>query len=71
MQAMTEDYSDKDYAVKKKEGQAMKAHPDAKDKHTQFNMVMSETQKDLKQQKKRNNLSDAFQLIIKERFWTL
>jgi hypothetical protein len=65
MQAAAEGYSDKDYVAEKDQLLTMAAQLHVKEKLTQFNIIMLEYEKDLKQEQKRNMLSVEDQLIIK------
>jgi type II secretory pathway component PulF len=65
LQAAAEGYTDEYYAVKIEEAQTMAVHlHHAKEQLAQFTMVMSEYEKDLKRQQKRNTLSDADRVIV-------
>jgi hypothetical protein len=59
MQAAAKGYSDKYYAAKRDKAQTTAAQLHVKKELTQFNMVMLKYEKDLKQEQKRNTLSDA------------
>ena len=63
-QAAAEGHTAEHHVTEKQEAEAMKAHQDAKDELAQFNMVTSECEKDLKRQRKRNDLSDADRAIV-------
>ena len=66
LQAAAESYTDDDYAAKKAERATKIAQLQAKDELAAFNMVTLDYKKDLKQQSKRNTLSDADILILEE-----
>jgi hypothetical protein len=64
LQAAAEGYTDKYYAAKIEEAQTMAVHLHAKEQLTQYTMVMSEHEKDLKRQQKRKMLSDTDRVIV-------
>jgi hypothetical protein len=64
LQAAAEGYTDDYYAAERAEVQTTAAHLYAKEQLAQFTMVMSEYEKDLKRQQKRNTLSDADRVIV-------
>jgi hypothetical protein len=64
LQAAAEGYTDEYYAAEKEVVQTKIAQLQAKDELAQFNMVTLEYEKDIKQQSKRNTLSDANRVIV-------
>jgi hypothetical protein len=64
LQAAAEGFTDEYYTAEKEEAKATKVYWQAKDEMAQFNMLNLEYKKELKQQMRRNNLSDEDWLIV-------
>jgi hypothetical protein len=64
LQAAAEGYSADYYAAEKAEVTTQMAHLRAKDALAEFNMVISEYEKDAKRQSRKNTLSDADRVIV-------